>query len=97
MAETEASGWDRFGNLATDLIYEWGKAKIASEVRPPPPAANPPPAPRPTVSTYRPPAAQDAQAGDVALMLGEIFSSPRTWLGLAAIAGLVFVFVKLRR
>ena len=41
--------------------------------------------------------AQDAQADDVALMLGEIFSSPRTWLGLAAIAGLVFVFVKLRR
>jgi len=95
-ADTSASGWDRLGSLASDLIYEWGKAKIANEVRPPAPAATPPPT-RPGLSVYQPPAAQQAQGSDVAFMLGEIFSSPRTWLGLAAIGGLVFLFVKLRR
>lgn len=95
-AETSASGFDRFGNLAADLIYEWGKAKIANEVRPPAPAATPPPT-RPGLSVYQPLAAQQAQGSDVAFMLGEIFSSPRTWIGLAAIGGLVFLLIKLRR
>lgn len=90
------SGFDRFAGLASDLIYEWGKAKIASEVRPPAPAATPPPT-RPGVSVYVPPAGQSAQGSDIAFMLGEIFASPRTWLLLAAAGGLVFVLIKLRR
>ncbi len=95
--ETDSgSGWDRLGSLASDLIYEWGKAKIAQEVRPPAPGPTPAPT-YPGRSVYVPPAAQAAQGSDIAWQLGEIFSSPRTWIGLAAIGGLVFLFVKLRR
>ncbi len=93
---SSGSGWDRFSNLAADLVYEWGKAKIANEARPPAPAPTPAPT-RPGVSNVIPFPAQQAQGSDVAFMLGEIFASPRTWLLLAAAVGLGFVLVKMRR
>lgn len=94
--DTSSSGWDRFSGIASDLIYQWGKAKIAAETRPPAPAPTPAPV-YPGRSNVVPFPAQQAQGSDVAFMLGEIFSSPRTWLLLAAAGGLVFVLVKLRR
>lgn len=96
MAGESSFDWGKLGNLASDLVYEWGKAKIAAETRPPAPAPTPAPV-YPGRSNVVPSPAQQAQGSDVAFMLGEIFASPRTWLLLAAAGGLVFVLVKLRR
>lgn len=102
MAHEDISGdsgggaWDSFFSNAQGLIFDFAKAKIAQEARPPAPGNYPAPV-RPASPTYMPPEYFEARGDDAAQMLSEIFSSPRTWVGLAAIAALVVVLVKMRR
>lgn len=93
---SSGSGWDQFAGLASDLIYEWGKAKIGQETRPPAPGPAPMPYYPPRSNVYPMPALA-AEGSDIGQQLADIFSSPRTWLLLAAAGGLVFVLVRLRR
>lgn len=87
--------WGDLGTKASDLFFDFAKAKLANEARP----KAPPPVPQPYrygVSRYTPGPGLAAQQSDIAQQVGEIFASPRTWLALAAVA-LVVVLVKLRR
>lgn len=93
---TAGSGWDGFFSQAQDLVFDFAKAKLAAEVRPPAPGPYPAPT-RPPRSSEMPDAYYAAQGDEVSQVLADIFSSPRTWVGIAAIAVLVVVFVKMRR
>lgn len=91
-----SGGWDNFFSSAQDLVFDFAKAKLAQEVRPPAPGGYPAPTRR-ARSTEMPDAYWDARDSDAGQMLADIFSSPRTWVGLAAIAALLVVLVKIRR
>lgn len=88
--------WGPVFQQGSELVFDFAKAKLAAEVRPPAPGAAPYPY-RPGRSNSMPVEYYDAQGGDIGLMLSDIFSSPRTWVGLAAITVLVVVLVKLRK
>lgn len=88
--------WGPIFQQGSDLVFDFAKAKLAAEVRPPAPGYYPAHT-RPPRSSEMPDAYWAAQSDDVSQMLGDIFSSPRTWVGIAAIAVLVVVFVKIRR
>lgn len=86
--------FETFTDNASDLFFDWARAKLSPQVRPPAPAPTPAPVYLP-VSTAVPEPARAAQGSDIGQQLGEIFSSPRTWLALSAVA-LVVVMVRLR-
>ena len=88
--------WSDFGDLAGSLITTYANARIAAEVRPPAPVQARP-VYRPGVSTNMPAPYYAAQGGDAGQMFAEIASSPRTWIGLAVVAVLIVVLVKMRR
>lgn len=88
--------WGPIFQQGSDLVFDFAKAKLAAEVRPPAPGPYPAPM-RPRRSTEMPDAYYAAQGDEVSQVLADIFSSPRTWVGIAAIAVLVVVFVKIRR
>lgn len=88
--------WGPIFQQGSDLVFDFAKAKLAAEVRPPAPGYYPAPT-RPPRSTEMPDAYWAAQGNEASQILADIFSSPRTWVGVAAIAVLVVVFVKIRR
>lgn len=88
--------WQTFAQQGSALVFDFAKAKLAAESRPPASGAQPYPM-YPVRSTNMPPEYYGAQGSDVGQQLADIFSSPRTWVGLAAITVLVVVFVKMRR
>ena len=88
--------WDDASSGLLDLVFNYANAKIASEVRPPAPAPAPMPY-YPGTSNVIPFPARDAYGNDIGQQVGEIFSSPRTWLLLGAAVVLVVVLVKIRR
>jgi len=94
-SDSGGSFWNDTGSQLSNLIFDFARAKLASEIRPPAPAPAPLPT-RPGVSNVIPFPALSAQAGDVGRQIGEILASPRTWLTVAAVA-LVVVLVKMRR
>lgn len=88
--------WGPLIQQGSALVFDFAKAKLAAEVRPPAPGGYPATT-RPPRSSEMPDAYWAAQSDDVSQMLGDIFSSPRTWIGIAGIAVLVVVFIKIRR
>lgn len=79
-----AEFFDELGGNVNDLIFEFGKAKINQETRPP---AQQPPAPAP----QSPATSAQAAMHDTARKVGEIIASPKLWLAVLAVAGLVYV------
>lgn len=87
--------WSDNSSRLADLVFNFANARLAREVNPRPAAPAPMPV-RPGVSTAYPYPAIYAEQNDIGRQVGEIFSSPRTWLVVAAVA-LVVVLVKIRR
>lgn len=87
--------WSDASSRLVDLVFNFANARLAREVNPRPAAPAPAPV-RPPVSNVYPLPAVYAEQNDIGRQLGEIFSSPRTWLAIAGIA-LVVVLVKIRR
>lgn len=94
-APSSGGVWADASSRLVDLVFNFADARLAREVNPRPPAPAPVPV-RPGVSNIYPYPAVYAEQNDISRQLGEIVSSPRTWLVVAAVA-LVVVFIKIRR
>ena len=87
--------WSDASSRLVDLVFNFANARLAREVNPRPAAPAPLPV-RPGVSTVAPYPAFYAEQNDIAGQVGEILTSPRTWLVVAGVV-LVVVLVKIRR
>lgn len=94
-ADSSTGFWDQAGSKAIDLVYGFANKKLNSLS--PTPAGTYSATAQPVRTNVVPYNAQAASSQDAAQQIGEILSSPRTWMVVGAVVLLVVVVKFARR